>query len=171
MKRLSTTFLGLFCGVILLSSSAAQEEKTKQEGKKGDVAIPQSSVLDKTEIAPPELIAPQQQSQTPIVVPNTPNRVAPGSVSFLKAPNCCCDPRCNQKVAATLCVTDCDCCTHKVCVKIPCCCCSHLPTVKWRDGILGRKIAILCWEGCDYSVKVIVNRRGHVRVRYHFLID
>ncbi len=170
MKSLLTTGLGFACLTMLLSSSFAQDPKQEKVTKKVDVpVVPKTSVLDKTEVAPPVLAEPKNQQATdPVVV--GPQQLVPGSVSFHSVPNCCCDPCCNDKVDVALCLTDCDCCVHKVCVRIPCSCCNHLPTVKWRDGILGRKIAILCWECCDYSVKVIVNRCGDVRVRYHFLI-
>lgn len=80
----------------------------------------------------------------------------------------CCDPCCAPPPPAqtVLCLQDpCTCCTYEVCVCLPACCCGEQPCVTWRNGIFGRRVAILCWECCGHSAKVVVTRRGRVIVR------
>ena len=65
-----------------------------------------------------------------------------------------------------LCVDDpCDCCPgQEACVCVPCCC-KEAPTVCWRDGIFGRRVATYTWACCGYSVDIVVTRRGDLIVR------
>jgi hypothetical protein len=59
----------------------------------------------------------------------------------------------------------CDCCgPQEVCVCVPCCC-TEPPTVCWRDGIFGRRVASYAWQCCGHSVDVVLTRRGDVIVR------
>ena len=75
---------------------------------------------------------------------------------------CCCPP---PPMCKTLCVKDpCGCCSCTVNVCVPGCCCEE-PCVSWRSGIFGRRIATYSWPCCGHSVKVVVNRRGDVKVR------
>ena len=75
---------------------------------------------------------------------------------------CCCKP---SKVEATICLVDPAGCTHEICTQVPACCAGHAPKVSWKSRrILGRKVAMLCWDCCDHEVKVVVTRRGKVRV-------
>ena len=78
----------------------------------------------------------------------------------------CCQPCCPPPPVRTeLCVQDpCTCCTYKVCVCLPACCVED-PCVTCRPGIFGRKVLTYTWPCCGHSVKVVVNRRGDVRVR------
>jgi len=75
---------------------------------------------------------------------------------------CCC-----RKVPTTanFCLIDPDGCEVEFCAKVPACCVGHQPQVSWRCGILGRKVATRCWDCCNDTVKVVVTRRGKVRVR------
>jgi hypothetical protein len=55
--------------------------------------------------------------------------------------------------------------SHEACVDVPACCGGEQPCVTWRQGAGKRQIAKLCWERCDHKVKVIITRKGKVRVR------
>ncbi|QEG33994.1 hypothetical protein [Bythopirellula goksoeyrii] len=75
---------------------------------------------------------------------------------------CCCPP---APIQTTLCVQPpCSCCSTTVCVCVPGCC-TEAPTVCWRSGLLGRQIGTYCWPCCGHEVKVVVTRRGDVKVR------
>ena len=57
-------------------------------------------------------------------------------------------------------------CVHIACAKVPVCCTNEAPVVSWKcRRLLGRQVATLCWECCDHEVKVIITRRGKVKVR------
>ncbi len=82
--------------------------------------------------------------------------------SFARNPCCCCPP---APIQTTLCVqAPCSCCVQNVCVCVPGCC-TEAPTVCWRSGLFGRQIATYTWPCCGHSVKVVVTRRGDVKVR------
>ena len=75
---------------------------------------------------------------------------------------CCCPP---PPIQTTLCVNPpCSCCSQNVCVCVPGCC-TEAPTVCWRSGLFGRQIGTYTWPCCGHSVKVVVTRRGDVKVR------
>ncbi|MCG8448224.1 MAG: hypothetical protein MI725_01420 [Pirellulales bacterium] len=75
---------------------------------------------------------------------------------------CCCPP---PPIHTTLCVDPpCSCCSTCVDVCVPGCC-TEAPTVCWRNGLFGRQIATYSWACCGHTVKVVVTRRGDVRVR------
>lgn len=75
---------------------------------------------------------------------------------------CCCPP---PPIQATLCVNPpCSCCNTTVDVCIPGCC-TEAPQVCWKKGLLGRQIGTYTWPCCDHTVKVVVTRRGTVKVR------
>ena len=81
---------------------------------------------------------------------------------------CCCQPCCCRPcpVSTTFVIVDpCTCCSYEICVNVPPCCVGNAPAVDWRGGIFGRRVARLCWNCCDKQVKVVVTRRGKVRVR------
>jgi hypothetical protein len=80
---------------------------------------------------------------------------------------CYCVPCCPQQpMTTTLCVQPpCSCCVTPVKVCVPECCCCETPCVTWKKGMLGRQIGTYNWPCCGYSVKVVVNRRGEVKVR------
>lgn len=82
---------------------------------------------------------------------------------------CCCPPAPSccppAPIQATLCVNPpCSCCNQNVSVCIPGCC-TEAPTVCWRSGFLGRQIGTYTWPCCGHTVKVVVTRRGAVKVR------
>ena len=75
---------------------------------------------------------------------------------------CCCPP---APIQTTLCVKPpCSCVAENVCVCVPGCC-TEAPTVCWKNGIFGRQIGTYTWPCCGHSVKVVVTRRGDVKVR------
>lgn len=79
-----------------------------------------------------------------------------------QAGNPCCPP---PPIQTTLCVNPpCSCCNTTVCVCVPGCC-TEAPTVCWRTGLLGRQVGTYCWPCCGHEVKVVVTRRGDVKVR------
>lgn len=97
--------------------------------------------------------------------------LVPGMVLPSPAVSCCtvcCEVRCCCKkvpTTANFCLIDPDGCEIEFCARVPECCVGHQPHVSWRCGALGRKVATLCWDCCDQTVKVVVTRRGKVRVR------
>jgi len=75
---------------------------------------------------------------------------------------CCCPP---PPIQTTLCVAPpCSCCSQNVTVCVPGCC-TEPPTVCWRSGIFGRQIGTYTWPCCGHEVKVVVTKRGDVKVR------
>ena len=75
---------------------------------------------------------------------------------------CCCPP---PPIHTTLCVNPpCSCCSQMVGVCVPGCC-TEAPTVCWKRGFLGRQVGTYTWPCCGHSVKVVVTRRGDVKVR------
>lgn len=75
---------------------------------------------------------------------------------------CCCPP---APIQTTLCVNPpCSCCNKAVSVCVPGCC-TEAPQVCWRSGFLGRQVGTYTWPCCGHTVKVVVTRRGDVRVR------
>ncbi len=117
-------------------------------------------------------VAPKPSGITPGTAPGpaiAPGMVIQGSPSFgsccvsCGCVTCCCPP---PPVKTVICLDEpCGCCTHEICVTVPGCCAGHSPTVSWRHGILGRKIATLCWPCCNHRVKVVITAFGKVRVR------
>ncbi len=76
-------------------------------------------------------------------------------------PQCCPPP----PIHTTLCVNPpCSCCNKAVSVCVPGCC-TEPPQVCWKKGFLGRQIGTYTWPCCGHSVKVVVTRRGDVKVR------
>lgn len=88
--------------------------------------------------------------------------------SLAVAHEVCCEPSCcapPPPIETIVCLQDpCTGCTYEVSLCVPPCC-GEPPCVTWRNGIFGRRIAILSWECCGHSAKVIVTRRGRVIVR------
>lgn len=79
---------------------------------------------------------------------------------------CPCVPCCPQPMTTTLCVQPpCSSCVTPVKICVPECCGCETPCVTWKKGMLGRQIGTYNWPCCGYSVKVVVNRRGEVKVR------
>lgn len=75
----------------------------------------------------------------------------------------CCEP---PPIEVALCVAPpCSCCPpQEVCVCVPCCC-TEPPTVCWSNGLFGRQIGTYTWPCCGHEVKVVVTKRGDVKVR------
>lgn len=116
-------------------------------------------ILDEHFSAPAANVAPSI-----VHVPQVP--VLPATVcTKCECKVCCCKPKQPKKQKATFCLQDPRGCTHDACVKVPACCVGEAPNVQWSRGLLGRQIARLCWNCCDHEVKVIVTRRGKVKVR------
>ncbi len=77
--------------------------------------------------------------------------------------SCRCGPPAPARVV--FCLVDPSGCQHQACVSVPACCAGLQPTVSWKKRLLGRQIATLCWDCCDHDVKVVVTRKGEVKVR------
>ena len=117
--------------------------------------IPEPAVVQR-----PEMVVPQ----SPSVMINEPQYFAPAPVAAPCCNSCCATPCCCP-TPTTFCLVDPCGCSHEACVEVPACCAGQEPTVSWRGGLFGRQIATLCWACCGHEVKVIVTRRGKVRVR------
>ena len=102
-------------------------------------------ILDHNFAAPPAVVAP-----------------APQICVECHCVTCCCKPK--RKIETTFCLVDPLGCKHDACVRVPACCANEAPRVSWNRRLLGRKVATLCWDCCDHKVKVIVTRRGKVKV-------
>ncbi|MEM9353643.1 MAG: hypothetical protein AAGA92_11575 [Planctomycetota bacterium] len=75
---------------------------------------------------------------------------------------CCCPP---APIQVELCVKPpCSCVGKTVCVCVPGCC-TEPPCVTWKKGLFGRCIGTYCWPSCGHEVKVVVTRKGDVKVR------
>lgn len=173
--------------IILLSTITIASAKVQEDSKsvllQNDVAKPvlQDPVLP-TLTAPtltlptPTQVAPiGQLPQSALAVPQTvvePMNIPMATPTAAACCNTCgqvCTKRrrrcCPPPVPTEFCLTDPCGCTHEACIEVPACCCGEQPCIKWRNGILGRQIATLCWECCDFEAKVIITRKGKVRVR------
>ncbi len=88
--------------------------------------------------------------------------LATGSHAWARGDARCCPPPPHQ---TTLCVAPpCSCCNTAVNVCVPGCCTAP-PQVCWKKGLLGRQVGTYTWCDCGHQVKVVVNRRGEVKVR------
>ena len=78
--------------------------------------------------------------------------------------SCACCNVCDCPVPTIFVLVD-DCgCPHEVCIEIPPCCVGIAPVIKWRNGILGRKIAKLCWPCCKKRARVVIPANGDPKV-------
>ena len=127
---------------------------------------PPASQVPSFDASPSDIVNPPVTQGMPSVMQPGPAIVGPiaphaGPCSQCGCATCCCPP---TPAWTTLCLTDpCGCCTYDVRVCVPGRCVGCQPVVKWRNGLFGRKIATLCWD-CGHRVKVVVTRRGKVRV-------
>lgn len=144
----------------------------------GPVVV-QGSVLENSVAPGPELISPNADSIPQLAPVSPPPSYIELPQAFHKpieqlpvspivvckecqCKKCCCKPK---KVEATVCLVDLHGCDHEVCIEVPVCCQNEAPTVSWKHRrLLGRQVATLCWDCCDHEVKVVVTRRGKVRV-------
>jgi len=76
--------------------------------------------------------------------------------------NGCCTPPPVQIVLSVQ--PPCSPCLREVTVCVPASC-TEAPTVCWKKGLFGRQIGTYTWACCGHTVKVVVNRRGDVKVR------
>lgn len=94
------------------------------------------------------------------------HRPAPVKIcTACKCTVCCCKTKSNRKVETNLNLVDPTGCVHHACVQVPVCCLNEAPRVSWKGRLFGRQVATLCWDCCDFEAKVVVTRRGKVRVR------
>ena len=110
-------------------------------------------------------VVPYQTQRVPSLSPEQTMMMPPPSVAGCDT---CCEVVCCCRkcpTTANFCLIDPDGCEVEFCARIPECCVGHQPKVSWRCGIFGRKIATLCWDCCPQTVKVIVTRRGKIKVR------
>lgn len=141
--------IGLACGAL-----AAAQESADQSGEPISVLRLPSPVSEDVVLQEPAAPVPADHAVPAEVVMGAP--VSGG----------CCDPCCAPRcVPTTFCLVDPCGCSHEACVKVPACCVGQQPNICWKDGVLGRQVATLCFECCDFEAKVIVTRNGNVRVR------
>lgn len=146
---------------------------------------PPASVLDapQVEVLPTPLLDPQPTIQVPFApadrlivdeqyhlrpqihgpVANPPVVVHSHRCTTCKHVQCRC--RRPAKVATVFCLVDPSGCEHHACINVPACCAGEQPSVSWKGRLFGRQVATLCWACCDKEVKVVVTRRGKVKVR------
>ncbi|MDG1873429.1 MAG: hypothetical protein P8J27_05935 [Mariniblastus sp.] len=171
MKILTTLFtlMAFGFGAIAFASENTETSNTAPisvlVGSQDDTPTPVASAqLDGPTDAPTPVVG-DSVIQEPMLV-QQPILAAPMSDD-------CCQPRCRRRcrcctpppVPTMFCLEDPCGCPHEACIKVPACCAGEQPCITWRQGLLNRQIATLCWESCDHKVKVIVNGRGKVRVR------
>jgi hypothetical protein len=136
------------------------------------------SVLQEQPSAAPQEVAPPAPAASPSDAPPSVLQ-APAGDGWLETPlyapgvaavpaahcgECCCTPCCCP-VPTELCLVEPECCcSYEICVHLPPCCVGEAPQVSWRNGILGRKIAHLCWPCCGKRVKVVIPAFGKPRV-------
>ncbi len=114
------------------------------------------SPVQQVQDASPSDIAPGTPPQS-VLQTAPPNAFVPGPVVAEAPCGCCCCTPCCCPVPTTICLVEpCGCASHEICVNVPPCCVGEAPQVRWRNGILGRKIAHLCWPCCGKRVKVII---------------
>lgn len=155
----ASTTLFAICLIAIAQISAAGLAPTQQEEAPGKAPVAAQSSSPSDTVVEPESVL-----DAPVVT-------EPGTVVAPLVNDACCDP-CNTccctpcccPVPTTLCLID-DCgCSYEVCVHLPPCCVGEAPLVSWRDGILGRKIAQLCWPCCKKRAKVVIPIIGEPRV-------
>lgn len=117
-----------------------------------EVQPPNPEVQD----ASPSDMAPAQPPQSVLQSPPADSFVPAPVVPQAPCGGCGC-ATCCCPVPMTICLVEPRCgCSHEICVNVPPCCLGEAPQVSWRNGILGRKIAHLCWPCCGKRVKVII---------------
>ena len=166
--RQMTQLLAVAILLIPLTAAVnAQQENAVQPPKTSVLKPTQDQVVSDNEASPSD----NAQTNAPSVADVQPSMTTPPTTMAGNCCDCChqvvccCKPlpRC---VKTELCITDCNGCPHEICVKIPRCCCNEQPCITWRDGILGRQVACITWECCNYQVEAVVNRFGRAWVRY-----
>ena len=138
-----------------------------QEGQLVEGPILEGPIVQEPELLPYQTQrVPSPQSLAPaesVILPQPPIELPPANICrSCCAKRCCCKP---VPSTANFCLIDPDGCEIKFCAKVPACCIGQEPRVEWRCGVLGRKVARLCWDCCEDDIKVVVTRRGKVRVR------
>ena len=116
-------------------------------------------ILDHNFAAPDVIAVPDV-----VVAPSVVVAPAPNICTECRCVTCCCKPK--RKIETTFCLVDTHGCKHDACVRVPACCANEAPQISWeRRRLLGRQVATLCWECCDHEVKIVITRRGKVKVR------
>lgn len=133
----------------------------------GPAIVKQETVLEKPIIIEqtPQIHTPPATLSSRLLPPQS-SHYAPLSVS----PEPCCvicsyRPVSRKCVEINMCLVDPLGCEYEACIEVPVCCLNETPCIEWNKRLLGRKVATICWECCDHEVKVIVTRRGKVKVR------
>lgn len=115
--------------------------------------------------APAPVCAPEPvccEAPAPVCAP-APVVCAPPAPVCAPEPVCC--PPAPADVAKTVCLCDPCGCMKAVDLCIPACCANEEPCITCRKGLFGRKIYTLSWKCCGHCVKVVMTKRGTVRVR------
>ncbi len=138
----------------------------------GPAVVAQETVLEKPIVAAPEFQAPALEQPVPLNGTFADPVVGePWALHGAAVADCTpcrrlvCRCKRTPKTEISFQLIDPTGCIHEACVKVPVCCLDKAPQVTWKDRLFGRQVATLCWECCDHEAKVIVTRKGKVRVR------
>ena len=176
MKKTLLLSMTVFAVGILAISNLSIGDQITDIGQLDDL-VPMLAVQEEAPAKAPAASAQEQSpSDGPTLVTPDSVLVAPATIDafggqILASPagryscnTCCCTPCCCS-VPVTLCLVEPCCgCSYEVCVHLPPCCLGVAPIVQWREGILGRQIADLCWPCCNKKVKVVIPVFGNPRV-------
>jgi hypothetical protein len=153
---------------VLTAPAAYQQQEPTPAGQPVPVGSPlQQETAPSTVIegSPSDLAAPPQDAAAPAFQGVVPAPPVYGPVAGAPCCDVCGHVNCCCTVPATFCITDpCDGCSYEFCAEVPTCCVGQQPVVQFRQGLLGRKIADVCWVCCDKEVRVVITARGAVRV-------
>ncbi|MDG1809027.1 MAG: hypothetical protein P8J91_15825 [Pirellulaceae bacterium] len=179
MKKTLVASLSIFMfGVLSISQitlGGPLDDETKVKKQPAPVSVLQSQpVTPALELpvqepeASPSDVAPAAQPAPQAVAPVTAAPVMAAPVPTMHhqgiANSCGCCNVCDCPVPTIFVLVD-DCgCPHEVCIEIPPCCVGIAPVIKWRNGILGRKIAKLCWPCCKKRARVVIPANGDPKV-------
>ncbi len=191
-KTLAVSGAAFAMGILTLSQIAVGmqvADRVNTTPTRGSVTVLQT--LAPQEIAPPTppvggiqgspsdqagtLVTPDSVLQSPPIVDGSITEVptmdgyqpAWSGVGGLPATRCdrCCQNQCCCPVTLDLCLVEPNCgCRYDICVEVPACCAGEAPQVSWRNGILGRQIAWLCWPCCKKRIKVVIRANGEAKV-------
>jgi hypothetical protein len=155
---LSTALSAAIIALVSLPTTAEARVALKREALRAELTAARTGG---PELLPPG-VAPQVAAYTPAAYPVS---VATPCITYRgqRALNVCCG--CEPPIKTVLLVKDpVTCC----CVEVPIClpaCCTDVPEVCAREGLLGRGIVTHDWC-CGFSVKVMFRARGDVVVTY-----
>ena len=163
--RLMTQLLAVAVLLIPLSAAVNAQDTTIQPPKTSVLKPTQDQKVSDREASPSDNVESAPSVADVALSNSTPHTVAGICCDCYQQVVCCYKPA-PSYVTEELCIYDCDGCPHRICVRMPRCCCNEKPCITWRNGILRRQVACISWTCCNYSVEVVVNRFGKAWVRY-----